>query len=122
MKHLYQLLKLNQRLNFSIMTQNINTDSNSINFIGSLPPSLYNNAQEMALKAHKTLGCKGFSRVDMLMDCHGNLYLLEVNTIPGFTEKSLLPKAAIAAGIQFPALCKRIVDIAYQDSVINVNV
>lgn len=104
------------------LEEKINTDSNSINFIGFLPPSLYNNAQEMALKAHKTLGCKGFSRVDMLMDCHGNLYLLEVNTIPGFTEKSLLPKAAKAAGIQFPVLCKKIVDIAYQNSVINVNV
>lgn len=87
--------------------------------IGFLSSSLYEEAQELALQAHRVLGCKGFSRVDMLLDERNNLYLLEVNTIPGFTEKSLLPKAAKAAGISFPSLCERIVDLAYQSTLVS---
>lgn len=87
--------------------------------LGFLSSSLYEEAQELALHAHRVLGCKGFSRVDMLLDERNNLYLLEVNTIPGFTEKSLLPKAAKAAGISFPSLCERIVDLAYQSTLVS---
>lgn len=90
--------------------------------IGNLPSSLYNRAQELALSAHKVLGCKGFSRVDILMDAKTNFYLLEINTIPGFTEKSLLPKAARAAGISFPSLCKEIINLAFQNTLVNVDV
>lgn len=88
--------------------------------VGYLSSSLYDNAQELALHAHKILGCKGFSRVDMMLG--GNeFYLLEVNTIPGFTEKSLLPKAAAAAGISFPSLCEKIVELAFQNTLVSVN-
>lgn len=89
--------------------------------IGFLPFSLYAKAQELALCAHRVLGCRGFSRVDMLLDEKNELYLLEVNTIPGFTEKSLLPKAAKAAGISFSALCEKIVDLAFQSALVSVN-
>ncbi|NUO08589.1 MAG: D-alanine--D-alanine ligase [Candidatus Brocadia sp.] len=89
--------------------------------VGFLPPSLYDEAQDLALHAHRVIGCKGFSRVDMLMDEKNNFYLLEVNTIPGFTEKSLLPKAAKAAGISFPALCEKIVDLTFQNTLVGVN-
>lgn len=90
--------------------------------IGNLPSSLYKRVQELALIAHKVLGCKGFSRVDILMDAKANFYLLEINTIPGFTEKSLLPKAARAAGISFPSLCKEIINLAFQNTLVNVDV
>jgi D-alanine-D-alanine ligase len=52
------------------------------------------------------------SRTDIRMDRAGNLWVLEVNTIPGFTDHSLLPKAAMAAGISFEELCARLVRLA----------
>jgi D-alanine-D-alanine ligase len=87
--------------------------------IGFLSSSVYTSAQKLALSAHGALGCKGFSRVDMLLDNDNNLFLLEVNTIPGFTEKSLLPKAAKAADIPFPSVCKKIIDLALQSTLIS---
>lgn len=87
-------------------------DSSSVGF---LPQILYRKAQQLAVNAHKVLDCRGFSRVDMMMDGRGEFYLLEVNTIPGFTEKSLLPKAAKAAGMTFPELCEKIVELAYRN-------
>ncbi len=98
-----------------------NKSGNSTPKIGSLPSYLYTEAQDLALQAHRVLGCRGFSRVDMLLDGNGEFYLLEVNTIPGFTEKSLLPKAAKAAGISFSALCEKIVDLAFQSTLVSVN-
>ncbi|MBL7155596.1 MAG: D-alanine--D-alanine ligase [Candidatus Omnitrophica bacterium] len=71
-------------------------------------------AQELALKAHKALGCRDFSRVDMRMDSGGNIYVLEINTIPGMTQRSLLPKAAAKAGITFEDLCLKLVELAYR--------
>jgi len=69
-------------------------------------------ACELALKAHKILGCRDFSRVDMRMDNKGVIYVLEINTVPGLTERSLLPKAANAIGIGFGDLCLKLVDLA----------
>ena len=69
-------------------------------------------AQKCALSAHKALGCRDFSRVDMRMDAGGSIYVLEINTIPGLTERSLLPKAAKAAGFDFEDLCLRLVGLA----------
>ena len=65
-----------------------------------------------ALKAYWSLGCAGFARVDVMLGRDGAPYVLEINTIPGFTERSLLPKAADYAGITFPDLCGRIVRLA----------
>ena len=70
--------------------------------------------QRIALTAHQTLGCENFSRVDMMLDEHSNLYVLEVNTIPGFTSTSLLPKAALAQGIDFTQLCLKLIELAYE--------
>jgi D-alanine-D-alanine ligase len=95
--------------------------ANSLREFGLLTSSLYAEAQEVALHAHRVLGCRGFSRVDMLLDGKNKLYLLEVNTIPGFTEKSLLPKAAKAAGISFSSLCEKIVDLAFQRTLVTAN-
>lgn len=68
--------------------------------------------QKAALEAHKALGCEGVSRVDLILTPLCSVHVLEVNTIPGMTERSLLPKAAAAAGIDFPALCSRVVELA----------
>nr|MDF3127827.1 D-alanine--D-alanine ligase [Kiritimatiellaeota bacterium B1221] len=68
--------------------------------------------QSMALKAYKTLGGRHMGRVDFRVDPAGNPFVLELNTIPGFTATSLLPKAAAAVGIDFQTLCVRILDQA----------
>jgi D-alanine-D-alanine ligase len=64
--------------------------------------------QAAGLAAHRALGCEGFSRVDVILSEAGAPCVLEVNTIPGMTDRSLLPKAAGAAGVGFPELCERI--------------
>ena len=64
-------------------------------------------AQEMAMAAHQALGCRDLSRVDMIVE-DGRPVLLEINTLPGFTPKSLLPKAAGQAGIEFAQLVDRL--------------
>ena len=70
--------------------------------------------QELAIKAHKALGCRGMSRTDMIIDEDGNPWILETNTIPGMTSTSLLPDAARAAGISFPELCKQLIELAFE--------
>ncbi len=65
-------------------------------------------AQDHARRAIEVLGCQGMARVDFRMNNSGELFILEVNTIPGFTAHSLLPKAAQAAGITFEDCCERI--------------
>ncbi|MGA7391901.1 MAG: D-alanine--D-alanine ligase [Terrimicrobiaceae bacterium] len=64
--------------------------------------------QDAALAATRALGLEVYSRVDVLLGADGRLNVLEINTIPGMTETSLLPKAAAVAGLDFPALCERI--------------
>ena len=76
-----------------------------------LSPDEYLKAQEAGLSAHRSLGCRTFSRVDMIMS-KGIPVVLEVNTIPGLTPSSLLPKAAKAAGISFNRLCVRLIELA----------
>jgi len=66
----------------------------------------------LAQKAHEALGCRHVSRVDLRADAEMNPYVLEVNTIPGMTERSLVPKAARARGISFERLCERILQLA----------
>ncbi|MGQ3686169.1 MAG: D-alanine--D-alanine ligase [Candidatus Loosdrechtia sp.] len=93
-------------------------DKELVRSAGYLSSSVYTSVQKLALSAHEALGCRGFSRVDMLLDNDYNLFLLEVNTIPGFTEKSLLPKAAQATDMSFSSLCKKIIDLALQNTLI----
>jgi len=68
--------------------------------------------QELALAAFRALGLVVYGRVDMLLTEAGEPYVLEVNTIPGMTETSLLPEAAAAAGINYVALCRRIIELS----------
>jgi D-alanine-D-alanine ligase len=68
--------------------------------------------QRMALRAFGAVGGRDYGRVDMMLGSDGQPVVLEVNTLPGMTETSLLPKAALAAGISFPNLCQQMVDLA----------
>jgi len=77
-----------------------------------LAASLYRHCQELALRAFRALDCRGFGRVDLRLSSKGEPFALELNSIPGFTATSLLPKAAAAAGIAFPDLCHRIMHAA----------
>ncbi len=70
-------------------------------------------AQTLAEASHRALGCRGFSRVDLIQDRRG-LVVLEVNTLPGMTINSLLPKAAATAGIPFHELLDRLVGLALE--------
>ena len=76
-----------------------------------IPAPAAERSQETALRVHRTLGCEGFSRVDMFLVA-GNVLVLEANTIPGMSQGSLIPLAARAAGIGFPDLLRRVIDNA----------
>lgn len=73
-----------------------------------LSPERYRGVLIQAVRAHQALGCRGATRVDMIVAESGNEFVLEVNTIPGMTPTSLLPKIADAAGINFGELCEAI--------------
>ena len=77
-----------------------------------LDRTIESQTKSLALRAHDCLGCRDYSRVDLILSAKGELFVLEVNTIPGFTETSLLPKRRSAAGIEFPDLCARLVQLA----------
>ena len=79
-----------------------------------LDQDVYARAQELAVRAHKALGCRGVSRSDFIVTSDGTPYILETNTIPGMTETSLLPDSARHAGMEFPELCRRIVELALE--------
>jgi D-alanine-D-alanine ligase len=78
-----------------------------------LPLDLTKKIQQMALKAFRAIGGSDFSRIDFILDENNNPFVLEINTIPGFTSHSLLPKAAAVAGYNFSALCLKIIQLAY---------
>ena len=73
-----------------------------------LSPERYRGVLAQALRAHVALGCRGATRVDMMVSDSGNEFVLEVNTLPGMTTTSLLPKIANVAGISFGELCEMI--------------
>jgi D-alanine-D-alanine ligase len=68
--------------------------------------------QRLALQAFRALKLSGYARIDFRMMEDGTFYCLEANTLPGMTELSLIPQAAVAAGIAFPELCDKIVQLA----------
>jgi D-alanine-D-alanine ligase len=70
-------------------------------------------AQEISLTAHRALHCRGYSRTDMIVR-DGDIYVLETNTIPGMTATSLFPQAARAAGLEFPQLLDRLIELALE--------
>lgn len=70
--------------------------------------------QEAALAAKRSMGLEVYSRADVLLTDDGRASVLEINTIPGMTETSLLPKAAAVVGLDFPALCEKIAILSLQ--------
>lgn len=77
-----------------------------------LSPELALRIQETALAAHHALDLEVYSRVDILLAADGSMSVLEINTIPGMTELSLLPKAAAVAGLDYPSLCEEIAGLS----------
>ena len=80
----------------------------------SLSPQIAENVQQAALEAHKLLGCFGCSRTDIILSQDDIPFVLEINTIPGMTATSLLPKAARVLGIDFNHLCLKLLELAYE--------
>jgi len=76
-----------------------------------IEPAVAKRLEADALKAYRVCGCEGFGRVDSRLDSQGTAYLLEINTIPGMTETSLVPMAAKAKGLAFDALVDRIASL-----------
>lgn len=79
-----------------------------------LPEDLTARVQDLAVRAHRALGCRGVSRSDLILDEQGQPWVLETNTIPGMTETSLLPDAGRAAGMEFPELCAKLIEFALE--------
>lgn len=83
------------------------------------PPSLASgqikDAQKIAEKVHNVMGCRHISRVDIMLDKNGKLYVLEINTIPGLTDQSLFPKSAAQAGMTMTQLVTRFVELVKRD-------
>ena len=75
-----------------------------------LPKAKEKQIQAMCLKAFQALGCRGWGRVDLMLDKRGKPYLLEINTAPGMTDHSLVPMAARAVGIHYEDLCVKILE------------
>ncbi len=80
-----------------------------------LPNSLARKIQKDALKIYHALDCKNYARVDFRLNENNEHFLLEVNTLPGLTSTSLLPKAAKVAGLSFPSLIEIIINLALAD-------
>jgi len=81
-----------------------------------IPPAVARRAQELGLRAHQALRCRGMSRTDLTWTEDDRMVVLEVNKIPGMTANSLVPKAARAAGISFEALLEKLVAWALEDA------
>jgi D-alanine-D-alanine ligase len=80
-----------------------------------LSPTRLANVEELALAAWRALGCRGYGRVDLICSDEANDVVLEVNTLPGLTPMSLLPKIAAQRGITFPQLVDRLLSLATRD-------
>jgi D-alanine-D-alanine ligase len=83
-------------------------------FPARIPEDIYAKTLDAGLAAHRAIGCRGYSRVDFIIDENGAPYILEVNTLPGMTATSLLPEIAKGVGIAFPDLVEEIVHLAVE--------
>jgi len=79
-----------------------------------IPEDLQKNIANLSKLVYKAIGCRGYSRVDFIIDKKGNPFVLEINTLPGMTEMSLVPDAARAVGISFEELVDRIVKLGLE--------
>jgi D-alanine-D-alanine ligase len=81
-------------------------------FVAELTPETQSKLADQALRSFAALKLRGYARIDFRLDPHGQPWCLEANTLPGMTPTSLIPQAAAAAGVLFPELCERIVQLA----------
>ncbi len=81
-----------------------------------LDEPLVRRVQDAGLRAHQATGCRHFSRTDLILDASQRPVILEVNTIPGLTPTSLLPKAASCLGLSYETLCEQLVQMAWHGS------
>jgi len=83
-------------------------------FPARVPEAVYKRTLDAGLAAHRALGCRGYSRVDFIIDSAGDPYILEVNTLPGMTDTSLLPDIARGVGLSFSDLVEEILRLALE--------
>ena len=84
-------------------------------FDAEYAPAVLEQAQQLSRRMFESLGCRHLARVDWMIDAQGQLWFLEVNTLPGFTSHSLVPKAAAHVGIAFDELVEELVYMAYRE-------
>jgi D-alanine-D-alanine ligase len=84
-------------------------------FPAALDAAATEEIQRLALRVHRVLKLRGYSRVDFRLDAEGTFWCLEANTLPGMTAASLFPKSAAVAGIPFPELCERLCRLAIEE-------
>jgi len=89
------------------------TDDTKYHCPSGLPSEKEVALQALALQAFRVVGCSGWGRVDLMLNRQGRAFLLEVNTVPGMTDHSLVPKAARAVGMSYEDLCLRILEAAH---------
>lgn len=76
---------------------------------------IYSQLQKLALQAHSILGLQGYSRSDFILDEENRLFILETNTLPGMTATSLVPQEARQAGLEFPRLLQKLIQLGLED-------
>ncbi|TSC96741.1 MAG: D-alanine-D-alanine ligase [Candidatus Berkelbacteria bacterium Licking1014_2] len=78
----------------------------------NLPKTIISKIKKMAEKAYRATGCRGYARVDFFLDQNNQVYINEINTLPGFTEISMFPKIMMATGISYQNLITKIIQLA----------
>jgi D-alanine-D-alanine ligase len=91
-------------------------DSTEYRIPSGLDPAIEAELKRIALNAFAAVGASGWGRVDLMIDRDGNPRFLEVNTVPGMTSHSLVPKAAAAVGLDFPALVRRVLETSMREA------
>lgn len=86
----------------------------SSHFVAELSEETVRKISDLAVRAYKSIGCKGLSRIDFFLSEDNQPYVIEVNTSPGMTATSLFPDAAKAAGISFPDLIEKLIKLAFE--------
>jgi D-alanine-D-alanine ligase len=90
-------------------------DTSELRIPADLPEAQVQQMQQIALRAYKAIDCAGMARVDFLLDrFSGEIFVSEINTIPGFTRISMYPKAWGASGVSYPALVNRLIELAFE--------